>query len=182
MDEREKSMDHQQSDSMIFSEEALIKLYEDHNDAIYRYAYRYLSNEDLAEECVSDVFTKFLQRVRNESLPDGNVKAYLYRIAHNWVVDHYRKREPDENIESSTVIDPDPNPEMDVSRMQRRERLQKALLSLPEEQRTVTELHIMENWPHEKVAKFLGKSVEASRALQYRALQNLRNTIDSHWM
>lgn len=182
MGEREKAMDDQHGKPQIMSEKKLIKLYEEHNDAIYRYAYRYLSHEDLAEECVSDVFMRFLQKVRNGSFPNGNTKAYLYRIAHNWIVDYYRQRKPEEVADPNNLIDPSPNPEIDLSRSERREQLKKALLSLPEEQRIVVDLHIMENWSHEKVANFLGKTVEASRALQYRALQNLRNTIERQWM
>jgi RNA polymerase sigma factor (sigma-70 family) len=72
--------------------------------------------------------------------------------------------------------DPRPNPEKQVSTNERQSQLREALLELPEDQRLAVELHIMEDWPHEKVAAFLGKSVEASRALQYRALQTLRKS------
>ena len=156
--------------------QAIIDLYEAHNEALYRYAYRYLSDPDLAEECVSEVFTSFLQRIRDGKPPSGNLRAYLYRIAHNWIVDHYRKRK-DESLSLDPMPDPRPNPEKQVSTDEGHEKLRQALLELPEDQRLAVELHIMEDWPHEKVAEFLGKSVEASRALQYRALQNLRKSI-----
>jgi RNA polymerase sigma-70 factor (ECF subfamily) len=165
--------------SLLFDEKRLIKLYEDHSDALYRYAYRFLSNEDLAEECVSEVFTRFLQRIVDGKAPNGNIRAYLYRIAHNWVVDYYRKRKPDENIGSEILPDRVSNPESDVSRMQSREKLRNAMLKLPEDQRMVVELHVMEDWTHERVAEYLGKTVEASRALKYRALKNLRSALDS---
>jgi len=171
-------MDNQYGELMKVSEKTLIKLYKDHNDMLYRYAFRYLSRDYLAEECVSDVFIRFLQKVKKEGFPKGNITAYLYRIAHNWIVDYYRKRKPDELIEPGEIMDPNPSPEMRVFRTERVEKLQKALLSLPEEQRIVVDLHIMESWSHEKVANYLGKTVEASRALKYRALKNLRNIIE----
>jgi RNA polymerase sigma-70 factor (ECF subfamily) len=157
---------------------SLIKLYEENNEALYRYAYRYLSDQNLAEECVAEVFARYLKRLQNDKKPNGNQKAYLYRIAHNWVVDYYRKRKPDENIGENPLPDQKSNPELLFSNKQIHEALRKALLKLPEEQRMVIELRVMEEWSHEEVADYLGKTVEASRAMQYRAIKGLRRTLD----
>jgi RNA polymerase sigma-70 factor (ECF subfamily) len=157
---------------------SLIKLYEENNEALYRYAYRYLSNQDLAEECVSEVFTRYLQVLQSGKSPNGHTKAYFYRIAHNWIIDYYRKRKPDENVGEDLIPDQKTNPELLFSNKQMHERLRKALLKLPEEQRMVIELRIMEEWSHEEVAEHLGKTVEASRAMQYRAVKQLRKTLD----
>lgn len=161
----------------LFDKENLIKLYEENNEALYRYAYRYLSDQDLAEECVSEVFTRYLQVLKDGKNPRENPRAYLYRIAHNWVVDHYRKRKPDENIGEDLIPDRMTNPEMQFSKAQIHEKLRGALLKLPEEQRRVIELHILEDWSHEEIADQLGKSKEASRALQYRGLRRLRKSL-----
>ncbi len=161
-----------------FDKEILIKLYDENNEALYRYAYRYLSDQDLAEECVSEVFTRYLQFFRDGRKLKGNKTAYLYRIAHNWVVDYYRKRKPEENIGEDPIPDQMNNPEMQISKDQIHEKLRSALLKLPEEQRRVIELHILEDWSHEEIAEQLGKTVEASRALQYRGLKRLRDTLD----
>jgi RNA polymerase sigma-70 factor (ECF subfamily) len=161
-----------------FDKETLVKLYEENNEALYRYAYRYLSDQDLAEECVSEVFTRYLQVLKDGKNPTDNTKAYLYRIAHNWVVDHYRKRKPEENIGEDPIPDRMSNPEMQFSKAQIHEKLRRALLKLPEQQRRVIELHILEEWSHEEIAEQLGKTIEASRALQYRGLLRLRKTLD----
>ena len=55
-----------------------------------------------------------------------------------------------------------------------RERVRKAIMQLPFEQQRVIELRFLEELSHEEVAAILGKSVEATRALQYRALSALR--------
>jgi RNA polymerase sigma factor (sigma-70 family) len=52
-----------------------------------------------------------------------------------------------------------------------------ALLRLPPEQRQVIELRFVEDWPHDAVAAALGKTVEATRALQHRALTSLRRIL-----
>jgi len=171
-------MEKNQDQIVQLDKEKLIKLYEENNEAIYRYAYRYLSDQDLAEECVSEVFKRYLQVLQIGKSPNGHTKAYLYRIAHNWIVDYYRKRKPDENVGEELVPDQKTNPEQLFSNKQVHERLRKALLKLPEEQRMVIELRIMEEWSHEEVAEHLGKTVEASRAMQYRAIKRLRRTLD----
>ena len=72
--------------------------------------------------------------------------------------------------------DPEPNsnPSVVVGVELERERIRAALLRLPPEQRQVIELRFLEDWSHKEVAAALGKSEEATRALQHRALTTLR--------
>jgi RNA polymerase sigma-70 factor (ECF subfamily) len=58
-----------------------------------------------------------------------------------------------------------------------RQRVRAALLQLTPEQRLVIELRFLENWSHEDVANLLGRTVEATRALQYRAVESLRHIL-----
>jgi RNA polymerase sigma-70 factor (ECF subfamily) len=58
-----------------------------------------------------------------------------------------------------------------------RERVRRALLQLPADQRQVIMLRILEGWSHEEVSAALGKTVEATRALQHRALAALRRLL-----
>ncbi len=175
MDTRTKeSTDH-------FDKQALVDLYEEHNNALYRYAYRLLGLQDMAEDCVSDVFTRFLQVVQNKKAPQGNIRAYLYRMTHNCAVDHYRKKQKDVSIENTTLIDPQPEIEEDLQQKQKREKLQEALLKMTEEQRMVIVLRYFEDWSHEQVANHLGKTEEATRALQYRALRSLQKKYANNW-
>ena len=58
-----------------------------------------------------------------------------------------------------------------------RERVRAALMQLPPDQRRVIELRFLEEWSHEAVAEALGKTVEATRALQHRALAVLRRIL-----
>ena len=164
--------EHQQLDR-----QALIQIYRDHSPGMYRYAYRMLGDQGLAEDCVSDTFTRYLQLLRNGRQLEGNLQAYLYRMAHNWVVDYYRKHKPTHSLESDTHPDPDGNPEANVHERQETEALRTALAHLPHDQRMVIELRFIEESSHDKVAEILGKTVDATRALQYRALTSLRQLL-----
>ena len=57
------------------------------------------------------------------------------------------------------------------------ERVRAAILRLPAEQQQVIQLRFLENWSHEEVAQVLGKSADATRSMQYRAIGSLRNIL-----
>ena len=73
--------------------EVLEQVYDLYSPGLYRYAYRLLGDDQLAEDCVSETFSRFLTALRVERGPEKNLKAYLYRIAHNWITDYYRSEE-----------------------------------------------------------------------------------------
>lgn len=164
--------------TITFSREELIRIYEDNNDGLYRYAVRLLNNEDLAEDCVAETFSRFLQIVRRGGGPKENIRAYLYRMAHNWITDHYR-RQPVFPIPFGDHIPEQDSPETaaEVFQALERERVRAALLRLPADQQQVIHLRFLEDWSHAEIAGLLGKTIEATRSLQYRALANLRQLL-----
>jgi RNA polymerase sigma factor (sigma-70 family) len=81
------------------------------------------------------------------------------------------------SIASKPHPDPDGDLENGVHSKLETEQLRKALFQLPYDQRMVIELRFMEDWSHDQVAEHLGKTVDATRALQYRALVTLRQTV-----
>jgi RNA polymerase sigma-70 factor, ECF subfamily len=162
----------------VLNRKELIGIYERHSTPLYRYAYRMLGDRELAEDCVSETFSRFLNAVRDGGGPIENVRAYLYRVAHNWVTDHYRRR-PNSFVPLDMEIsaDPEDHPGSRYAKEQERKQVRAALLSLPDDQRRVIELRFLEEWSHDQVSAALGKTPEATRALQYRALSNLRRLL-----
>jgi RNA polymerase sigma-70 factor (ECF subfamily) len=160
-----------------YDKQAMVEAYENYSSEIFRYSYRMLDDHDLAEDCVADTFHRFLITMRKGTLVE-NIRAYLYRIAHNWITDHYRHH-PSlvVSLENGKHSDPEGNPSHLVAQKLDRQRVRAALLRLSAEQRQVIELRFMENWSHAEVAEALGKSVEATRALQYRAVEALRQIL-----
>jgi RNA polymerase sigma-70 factor (ECF subfamily) len=73
-------------------QDALTRIYQNYHDAIYRYVYHHLGNAQTAEDLTSDVFRHFLQALRNGGGPTRQLKAWLYRVAHNLIVDELRRR------------------------------------------------------------------------------------------
>lgn len=160
------------------SKQALAELYEEHSTGLFRYAYRLLGDQDMAEECVSETFSRFLHAVRDGAGSIENARAYLYRTAHNWVMDHYRRQPlPPLSLDDDLNFSEQENVSQQVAREMLRQKVRTAILRLPAEQQQVIHLRFLEDWSHEEVAAQLGKSVEATRALQHRAMSALRRML-----
>jgi RNA polymerase sigma-70 factor (ECF subfamily) len=159
------------------NKQVLAEIYVRYSLDIFRYAYRVLDNRELAEDCVAETFYRFLMAVQAGTSFE-NVRAYLFRIAHNWITDRCRRQLPvSVSLKENLPADPEGNPSELLSQNQDLRRIQSALLRLPAEQRQVIELRYLEGWSHMKVAEALGKTVEATRALQYRAMEALRQIL-----
>jgi RNA polymerase sigma-70 factor (ECF subfamily) len=158
------------------AKQALVELYEHHSPRLYRYAYRLLGNADLAEECVAETFSRFLKVLYRTGTQPENVQAYLFRSAHNWIMDQYRVSEPEE-LDPEKHVDTLANPAMVVTKELDSERVRRALLQLTDEQRQVITLRFLEDWPHDQVAATIGKSIEATRTIQHRAINALRRLL-----
>jgi RNA polymerase sigma-70 factor (ECF subfamily) len=163
--------------AISFGKQDLVRIYEQHSPGLYRYAYRLLGDPHLSEECVSETFSRLLQAVRRGQGPNENVQGYLYRVAHNWITDHYRRRPHVADLDEELHVDPLGNPADALHRQMESTKVRAALLKLPDEQRKVILMRVLEDWSHEQVAAALGKTVEASRALQHRALASLRRLL-----
>ena len=157
--------------------QALVEIYEQYSPLIFRYASRLLDDSYLAEDCVSETFSRFLHSIRGGNRPE-NVRAYLYRAAHNWIIDRYRREPlPELPLEDELHADPEGNPAQTVTKEMERQRVRAAILRLPSEQRQVIELRFLEEWSHDEVAAAIGKTIEATRALQHRAVSTLRQML-----
>jgi RNA polymerase sigma-70 factor, ECF subfamily len=162
-----------------FDPKALALIYDAYSPGIYRYAMRWLGDENLAEDCVAETFSRLLQALQAERGPESYLQAYLYRMAHNWIVDQYRKH-PVQPLELTEEIrDENSSPEEDTGRNLRKEELQIALRKLTPDQQQVIALKYLEGWENEEIALSLDKPVGAVKSLQHRALASLQRMLIS---
>ena len=167
-----------QVDPQTITREELIAIYEENSPGIYRYAVRLLGDVSLAEDCVSETFSRFLGVIQRGGGPQENIRAYLYRVAHNWVTDYYRREPlPALDIDDQEPVETGSNPALEVAEMMEKEHVRAAILRLPAEQQQIIQLRFLENWSHEEVAQVLGKSTDATRSMQYRAIGSLRRML-----
>jgi len=164
--------------TLSLSKESLERMYEQHSPGLYRYAYRLLGDQQLAEECVSETFSRLLKAVKRGRGPQENARAYLYRMAHNWSMDQHRSRRLETvSLDSEPIGDESLNPASLDAERQQQEIVRTAIMRLPKDQRQVVLLRVLERMPHEQVAEIMGRTPEATRALQYRGLGALRSML-----
>ncbi len=155
----------------------LVVIYEQYSPELFRYASRLLDDSDLAEECVSETFSRFLQSIRGGNRPE-NVRAYLYRAAHNWIIDRYRHQPlPELSLDEELQVESESNPANTVMKAMERQQIHAAIVGLPADQRQVIVLRFMQELSHAEVAAAIGKTIEATRALQHRAVFALRQML-----
>lgn len=161
-----------------FDEEALAQIFDTYSPGIYRYAARLLGDPDIAEDCVAETFSRLLQALHKNKGPDDHLQAYLYRIAHNWITDYYRRNRP-ETIPLDTELHTEPEVELTQALIEENERQQirAALQTLPPDQRLAVSLKYLEDWDNVRIAELMHKSIGAIKSLQHRALQALRRKL-----
>ena len=160
-----------------FDPQALAQIYDAYSPGLYRYAMRLLGDQNQAEDCVAETFSRFLQALKARRGPESYLQAYLYRMAHNWIVDQYR-RDPVQPMElTEEHQDENANPEKDAGQHLRQERLRSAIKNLTPDQQQVIALKYLEGWENEEIARSLNKPVGAIKSLQHRALATLQRTM-----
>ncbi len=149
-------------------------IYDTHAPRIYRYIYHRLGNRALAQDLTSEVFVRFL---RSGTAPD-NLTAFLYRIAHNLVVDYLRRNPTVLSLDETAVADRADPTDFAEAEMERAT-LRRAIARLTPEQQQVIVLKFVEDLTNDEIAQTLGKSAGAVKALQHRALQTLRDLLSA---
>ena len=164
--------------ALRFDLKALAQIYDLYSPGLYRYAARFLGDPSVAEDCVAETFSRFLKAIHAKRGPKGYLKAYLYRIAHNWISDFYR-RAPDVAELKDTFPDSDNAPEQKVSLRLRQEQVREAIQKLTPDQQQVIMLKYMQGWKNKEIAQAVKKPVGAVKSLQHRALVRLKKYLEN---
>jgi RNA polymerase sigma-70 factor (ECF subfamily) len=166
------------SGARSFDLDDLGAIYDRYSPGLFRYALNLLGNENMAEDCVSETFTRFLRVLRNHQGPEDHLQAYLYRIAHNWITDSYRRSPPTPyELTESKAADERFQPENECDVNMQKQKVRLALRALTPDQRLVIVLRFVEGWESSEVAATLGKPLGAVKALQHRALESLKGML-----
>lgn len=162
---------------MLESTEDFETVYETYSQDVYRFMLWRTQNNELSQDLTSHVFEK-AWRART-SFQGGSVKAWLYRIARNTLVDHWRKKqdlivEDTDILPESTVTD---HTAEDLDKAAEILKLRQAVADLPTEMRAIVRLRFIHNLSSRDVAQRLHMSEGNVRVIQYRALKKLRERL-----
>jgi RNA polymerase sigma-70 factor (ECF subfamily) len=153
-------------------------LYERYHHTIWRYVRHRVDDTAEADDLTEVVFLKAWEAVAHYQLRDVPFDAWLYRIAHNVVVNRHRLHREMLPLEGQVAALVEDDPEKQVARNESAEAVQQALAQLPPLYREVLTLRFVRGLSHAETARALRRSNDAVRVLQHRALSALRRILD----
>ena len=158
---------------------ALEELYLIHFDRIYSYLHMTVGNRHDAEDLTTQTFLKMLESIGRFRWQSAPFSAWLFRIAHNLAMDHFRasrRWQPEDEV-------PEPEPDESTSAEAGafdsigRKSMLELIEDLSPEQQQVLTLKFVFNFPNAEAATILGKTEGAIKSLQHRALVSLQKQI-----
>jgi len=166
--------------------EAFIKVYDENVKDIHRFVYFKISNKEEANDITSMIFLKAWNHIQNNSLENSKtLRALLYKIARNTIIDYYREHnnkitasldDEDNRIE---VIDEVQDPQEKLDEQANLELIKRKLPLLKDEYREVIIMKFINDLSLEEMADISGKTRGNIRVLLHRALNALRELVES---
>lgn len=161
----------------MMSQSEFSSLYDQYFPKIYRFVYYRVSHKETTEDLVSQIFTKALEKIDKFKSETGNFSAWIYKIAHHTVIDHYRTRHEHQDISEHTELYHEENI---IDKMDNKELLNKvarALANLTPEQKNIVIMRVWDELPYEKISEIIGKSTAACKMSFSRSIKYLRATL-----
>lgn len=155
------------------------KIYDEHIKKIYRFVYLKVSSEEIAQDIASEAFLRAWDKFKaGEEIK--NMQAFLYQVARNLIVDHYREKAKVRTISSQEYQIPDPRmavaTEAQVESDMSQVRL--ALSEINEDYQDLIILRYLDQLSIPEIAEISGKSEGAVRVSLHRAMQDLKKHLE----
>ena len=160
------------------NEARLASLYEEYYDKIARYVYVRIGTRTEAEDIAGEVFLKALKSLKSYQERGIPMQAWLFKIAHNLVVDHLRKTAKRKTVPIDTVqIESEVDPVATAEKNMELEKVSEAMEQLTQEQKEVLRLRFFGGLTSAETGRVLNKSDGAVREMQRAAIENLRKLL-----
>jgi len=156
--------------------EAFGQLYGIYLDRIYRYAFHQVQDRMTAEDITEEVFVKAWEAIKSCKGKGQTFSAWIYRIAHNHIINTLRNTQKFTSIEMENVAEIS-DPKLEVEMKLEQQELTEMIADLPQNQRQVVVLKFIDGLDNREIGKIMRKSEGAVRILQMRALTTLRQKI-----
>ncbi|MDR9457228.1 MAG: sigma-70 family RNA polymerase sigma factor [Salegentibacter sp.] len=170
------------------NENALSKLISRHQHRIYSFIYSKVFDKDVAEDVFQDTFIKVINTLKKGKYnEEGKFLPWVMRIAHNLVIDHFRKNKRMPKFENkgdfnifSVLSDSNLNAETQLIKEQIEFDVQELIKELPEDQLEVLTMRIYKDMSFKEISERTGVSINTALGRMRYALINLRKIIDKH--
>ena len=168
--------------------EALEILLKRHRDKIFGFIYSKVRNQELTEDLFQDTLFKIVRTLnRGKYIEEGKFLPWVIRIAHNLIIDHYRKKNKQKNVYDTDefsmfdiLSDKSLDAEKQMIRQQMIEKIKILIELIPEEQKEVLKLRMYEELSFQEISEKTGVSINTALGRMRYALINLRKIIEKH--
>lgn len=155
-------------------------IYDKFVEKIYRFISVKVNSTEIAEDLTSDTFLRCWNIYKNDKNSIENIQAFLYKIARNLVVDHYRKtaRTNIVSIDNYPILDSSDNISESMNKKSDMDNIKTVMANLgnPDYQDVIT-LHYVDDLSIKEISTILDKSEENVRVLLHRALKAVKNKV-----
>ncbi len=167
-------------------EKVLEKLLSRHRDKIFGFIYSKVRNQELTEDLFQDTLFKIVRTLKKgKYIEEGKFLSWVIRIAHNIIIDYYRKNNKMKNVYETEdfslfdiLHDNSLNAEKQMIRKQMIEKVKILIETLPYEQKEVLKLRMYEELSFQEIAEQTGVSINTALGRMRYALINIRKTIE----
>jgi RNA polymerase sigma-70 factor (ECF subfamily) len=149
-------------------------LYDKYAKKIYSFIYFKTQHKETAEDLVTQVFIKALENINKFEISKGTFQAWIYKIARNKVIDHYRTAKHDTDIEDIWDLEDDSDVQRDIDTKQKLIKVDEYLKKLKSDQREIISMRVWQEMSYQEIAAALGKSEASCKMAFSRAINKLR--------
>ena len=176
------------SDYINGNERALEALVLRHKMKIYNFIYSKVFDRDTAEDIFQETFIKVIKTLkRGVYNEEGKFLPWVMRIAHNLVIDFFRKNKRIPTFDNNDdydifqlISDGNPTAERSMIDEQVVEDLQKLIVELPQDQKDVLTMRLYKDMSFKEIAESTGVSINTALGRMRYAIINLRKLVDEH--
>ncbi|MBC7642041.1 MAG: sigma-70 family RNA polymerase sigma factor [Flavobacterium sp.] len=175
-------------DYVAGNENALSILINRHQSKIYGFIYSKIPDRDVCDDVFQETFIKVIKTLKSNSYnEEGKFLPWVMRIAHNLIIDHFRKnkkmpmlRETEEFSIFSILGDHAPTIENKMISDQIEKDLKKLIKHLPDDQREVLMMRYYQDLSFKEISELTGVSINTALGRMRYAIMNIRKIVDKH--
>jgi len=153
------------------------KIYDYYIKKIYRFVYYKTHHKETAEDITSKVFMKAFEKISKFNPKKGNFSSWIYKIARNSVIDHYRSQKFHNNIDDAWDLETDEDIGSDTEVKMQIEEVRKYLKELTSVQRDVVIMRIWQEMSYKEIAEVIGKNEANCKMAYLRGVQKLKQVM-----
>ena len=160
--------------------EIFSQIYDSHVEKIFRFIFLKVNSQDIAQDLCSETFLRAWESFKDNNKKIDNPNAFLYQVARNLIIDHYRDKGRTQTVSADYVSIIDPGQDLEKKTLQDSDMgmIQSELNNLKPEYQEVIIWHYIEDLSVPEIAKMIDKKQGTVRVKLHRALKALKNKIE----